>query len=196
MGLFEPRDGLVDQPAAVGVVERLRKDVRPQPLDDVPGLQPELVLRLVPLPLDVGLHPGPRPLDLDILLFGTKIVSTPELIIPNPRMKERAFVLIPLLELDPFAVEPHSGVKYADAAAGLSPYAQLYWTVTKLDIQNEAAAEFYAEYDKNYTELMKRLNDALIAIGDCERTYFDDEDWYNRYGMPYYLFMRDRYLRK
>jgi hypothetical protein len=107
------------------------------------------------------------------------------------RLLEKQWVIYKETELEAGRI-----IELADAAAGLSPYAQLYWTVTKLDIQNEAAAEFYAEYDKNYTELMKRLNDALIAIGDCERTYFGDEDWYNQYGMPYYLFMRDRYLRK
>jgi 2-amino-4-hydroxy-6-hydroxymethyldihydropteridine diphosphokinase len=42
---------------------------------------------------------GPRTIDLDLLLFGDLMIDTPELLVPHPRMKERAFVLIPLLEI-------------------------------------------------------------------------------------------------
>jgi len=44
---------------------------------------------------------APRTLDLDILLFGQKIVETKSLTIPHPRMWDRAFVLIPLNEIYP-----------------------------------------------------------------------------------------------
>ncbi|MBM7606533.1 2-amino-4-hydroxy-6-hydroxymethyldihydropteridine diphosphokinase [Metabacillus crassostreae] len=43
---------------------------------------------------------GPRTLDLDILLFNNENIEAEELIVPHPRMHERAFVLIPLYELD------------------------------------------------------------------------------------------------
>jgi 2-amino-4-hydroxy-6-hydroxymethyldihydropteridine diphosphokinase len=43
---------------------------------------------------------GPRVIDIDILTFGDRAISEPDLEIPHPRMHERAFVLIPLLELD------------------------------------------------------------------------------------------------
>lgn len=43
---------------------------------------------------------GPRVIDLDILLYNKDNIQTDELIIPHPRMHERAFVLIPLLEID------------------------------------------------------------------------------------------------
>lgn len=43
---------------------------------------------------------GPRTLDLDILLFNQENIVAEDLIIPHPRMHERAFVIIPLLELD------------------------------------------------------------------------------------------------
>jgi len=46
-------------------------------------------------------HWGPRLIDLDILSYGQEHLSTTELILPHPRMHERAFVLIPLLELEP-----------------------------------------------------------------------------------------------
>ena len=43
---------------------------------------------------------GPRIIDLDLLLFGDEVISEPDLEVPHPRLQERAFVLIPLLELD------------------------------------------------------------------------------------------------
>ena len=52
---------------------------------------------------------APRPIDIDILLHGDTVVETPELIIPHPRMAERAFVLIPLAEIAPDVVHPVSG---------------------------------------------------------------------------------------
>jgi 2-amino-4-hydroxy-6-hydroxymethyldihydropteridine diphosphokinase len=51
----------------------------------------------------------PRPIDIDILLYGEEVVETPELVIPHPRMEERAFVLVPLAEIAPALVHPVSG---------------------------------------------------------------------------------------
>ncbi|MBN1686436.1 MAG: 2-amino-4-hydroxy-6-hydroxymethyldihydropteridine diphosphokinase [Spirochaetales bacterium] len=62
---------------------------------------------------------GPRPLDVDILLYGERIIHTDELVVPHPRMHERAFVLVPLIELDPQLRDPRTGVKYADLAVRL-----------------------------------------------------------------------------
>ena len=52
---------------------------------------------------------APRTLDLDILLYGNQVVRDPGLIIPHPRMLERAFVLVPLAEIAPGVVVPGSG---------------------------------------------------------------------------------------
>jgi len=52
---------------------------------------------------------GPRILDLDLLLYGTAIIAEPELVVPHPRMHERAFVLVPLLEIAPEVVIPERG---------------------------------------------------------------------------------------
>jgi 2-amino-4-hydroxy-6-hydroxymethyldihydropteridine diphosphokinase len=52
---------------------------------------------------------GPRTLDLDILLFGDLKISDPDLEIPHPRLAERAFVLVPLAEIAPNAIDPASG---------------------------------------------------------------------------------------
>ena len=49
---------------------------------------------------------APRTLDLDLLLYGNQIRTTPRLTLPHPRMHERAFVLRPLLEIAPDIVIP------------------------------------------------------------------------------------------
>ncbi len=49
---------------------------------------------------------GPRPLDLDILLFGDQVIATPDLEVPHPRMTARAFVLVPLDDIAPRAIHP------------------------------------------------------------------------------------------
>ena len=49
---------------------------------------------------------GPRTIDLDILFFGSREIDTPALIIPHPRMHERLFVLMPLVEIAPAWVHP------------------------------------------------------------------------------------------
>ena len=51
----------------------------------------------------------PRPIDIDILLYDEQVIETPELIIPHPRMTERAFVLVPLAEIAPDLVHPVGG---------------------------------------------------------------------------------------
>ncbi len=59
------------------------------------------------------IHWGPRVVDLDILTFGDEKVSEPDLEIPHPRLTQRRFMLIPLLEIDPDASDPW-GSRYAD----------------------------------------------------------------------------------
>lgn len=49
---------------------------------------------------------GPRLIDIDILLYGEKIIHTADLVIPHPRMLERGFVLLPLVEIEPELVIP------------------------------------------------------------------------------------------
>jgi 2-amino-4-hydroxy-6-hydroxymethyldihydropteridine diphosphokinase len=52
---------------------------------------------------------APRPLDLDIVLYGDLIVREPGLTIPHPRLHERAFVVVPLAEIAPEAIVPGRG---------------------------------------------------------------------------------------
>jgi 2-amino-4-hydroxy-6-hydroxymethyldihydropteridine diphosphokinase len=55
--------------------------------------------------------PGaPRTLDLDLLLYGDCVIAEPGLIVPHPRMHERAFVLVPLVEIAPDIAIPGKGL--------------------------------------------------------------------------------------
>jgi 2-amino-4-hydroxy-6-hydroxymethyldihydropteridine diphosphokinase len=49
---------------------------------------------------------APRPIDIDILFYGDQVIESKELIIPHPRLTERAFVLIPMVEIAPDLVHP------------------------------------------------------------------------------------------
>ena len=62
---------------------------------------------------------APRTLDLDLLLLGDQMVNTPVLTVPHPRLHQRAFVLQPLLELDPDLAAPGLGplASYLQATA-------------------------------------------------------------------------------
>lgn len=61
-------------------------------------------------------HWGPRCIDLDILLYNDENVVSENLTVPHPRMAERGFVLIPLIELVPNRVHPVTGVPFSDYA--------------------------------------------------------------------------------
>ena len=52
---------------------------------------------------------GERTLDLDLLLFDDRIIESTELTVPHPRLAERRFVLEPLAEIAPDAIEPRTG---------------------------------------------------------------------------------------
>ncbi|HEY3598754.1 MAG TPA: 2-amino-4-hydroxy-6-hydroxymethyldihydropteridine diphosphokinase [Paraburkholderia sp.] len=52
---------------------------------------------------------APRTLDLDILLYGEHCIDEPDLIVPHPRVTDRAFALVPLIEIDPELIIPQRG---------------------------------------------------------------------------------------
>ena len=56
------------------------------------------------------IHWGPRTLDIDILLYDNETIHTENLTIPHPFMHERAFVLVPLLEIEPELTTPQHGL--------------------------------------------------------------------------------------
>lgn len=55
---------------------------------------------------------GPRTVDLDILLYNNDNIEAENLIVPHPRMGERAFVLVPLLEIAPAIGHPVTGIRF------------------------------------------------------------------------------------
>lgn len=66
---------------------------------------PELLRRLLALELQAGrerpYRHAPRTLDMDLLLYGSASIASPDLTVPHPRMYERAFVLVPLAQIAP-----------------------------------------------------------------------------------------------
>ena len=61
---------------------------------------------------------GPRTLDIDILLWGSRVVRERDLLIPHPRMAQRRFVLVPLEELAPDLIHPTLGESCRRLLAG------------------------------------------------------------------------------
>jgi len=91
------------------------------------ALEPEAILALAKaLELAAGRqHPaqtvrwGPRPLDIDLLLYGDRISDAPELTLPHPRLRERRFMLEPLAEIAPDWPVPPDGLPVRELLARL-----------------------------------------------------------------------------
>jgi 2-amino-4-hydroxy-6-hydroxymethyldihydropteridine diphosphokinase len=71
---------------------------------------------------------GPRVVDVDVLTFGREVIDEPDLVIPHPRMHERAFVMVPLLELDADPMLPGGrsarDIRFeSEQLAGVRPFA-------------------------------------------------------------------------
>ena len=60
-----------------------------------------------------------RTLDLDILMYGDDVIESSELIVPHPRMHERAFVMLPMSEIAPQLVHPSLGLTMSEIARKL-----------------------------------------------------------------------------
>jgi len=91
-------------------------------LSAVTELEPFDLLRFVKsIESDLGRQPSfrnaPRLIDIDIVFYSDRVVQTAELIIPHPRIAERAFVLAPLAEIAPELVHPVTHEKVEDLLA-------------------------------------------------------------------------------
>ena len=96
--------GYADQPPYLNAACRVETALSPR----------ELLAAVKAVEAEVGRTPtfpnGPREIDVDIILFGDEIVEEEDLVIPHPRMAERAFVLVPLADVAADAVHPALGV--------------------------------------------------------------------------------------
>ena len=94
-------------------------------LTPMPGETPESLLeKLQSIEREFGRRPKivlnePRPLDLDLIAFGSKLRSTPQLTLPHPRAHLRRFVLEPLNEIAPALILPGQTKTVGELLAGL-----------------------------------------------------------------------------
>ena len=95
-----PPWGFIEQDAFLNQVVKVTTYLEPEPL--LRHLKRmETALGRVP-----NFQNGPRVIDIDILFFDKMIINTPPLVVPHPRLHERAFVLVPLAEIEPDFVHP------------------------------------------------------------------------------------------
>jgi 2-amino-4-hydroxy-6-hydroxymethyldihydropteridine diphosphokinase len=95
--------GVGEQPRFLNLMCRVNTDIGPvQMLSLIKGIESSMGR-------DLSLKDAPRVIDIDIILYGDTIMEAPDLIIPHPRMRERAFVLVPFAEIAPEVVHPVSG---------------------------------------------------------------------------------------
>ena len=125
--------GVAEQPRYLNCVAEVAATLNPEALLT---RCKEVEERLGRLP---GPRWGPRLIDLDILLYGTRVVDLPHLEIPHPRLHLRAFALIPLSELAPSAVHPALGQSVgqlsenAEGRDGVTPLGAIELSLDSLD---------------------------------------------------------------
>jgi 2-amino-4-hydroxy-6-hydroxymethyldihydropteridine diphosphokinase len=103
--------GVGEQPRFLNLMCRVNTDIGPvQMLSLIKGIESSMGR-------DLSLKDAPRVIDIDIILYGDTIMEAPDLIIPHPRMRERAFVLVPFAEIAPEVVHPVSGERIDELAS-------------------------------------------------------------------------------
>jgi len=95
-----PPWGYEEQPKFLNQVIKVKTYLEPEPLlKHIKRLE-------VTLGRKVSFQNGPRLIDIDILFYDDLILDTPSLVLPHPRLHERGFVLLPLMDIDPDLVHP------------------------------------------------------------------------------------------
>jgi hypothetical protein len=87
-------------------------------------------------------------------------------------------------------------IALGDSVCGL-PYgglACLAWQKEKRKIE-QSMKDFGKTYDRKYEELIGRLEEVLKEIAECEEKFYEEKDWYDRFGFIYYQFIAARYMR-
>jgi 2-amino-4-hydroxy-6-hydroxymethyldihydropteridine diphosphokinase len=106
-----PPWGFEDQPKFLNQVIKVKTYLEPEPL----------IKHLKRLEVALGRKEsfpnGPRLIDIDILFYDDRVLNTPSLVIPHPRLQERGFVLLPLMDIDPDLVHPVSKKSVREMAA-------------------------------------------------------------------------------
>lgn len=114
--------GRLDQPDFVNAVAEVETHGGPRDLLDATQAVERALGRI-----DRGKW-GPREIDIDILLFGDEVVEDGDLLIPHPMLCERAFVLVPLLEIAPDLVHPKTGIRIAAYLREIEKGGHQSWT--------------------------------------------------------------------
>lgn len=100
--------GNIDQPAYLNAVVEITTQMEPH----------ELLKNTLAIEEHLGRvrteRWGPRTIDIDILLYENLVMDDPILIIPHPRMHERRFVLVPLLEIASMGIDPRSRMSWIE----------------------------------------------------------------------------------
>jgi len=98
-----PPMGPQDQDAYLNMAVQVRTPL--EPIELVASLQ-QIELDLGRMARDQRRHWGPREIDIDVLLYGDRVIDRPGLTIPHPGMHERWFVLKPLADIAPRMIHP------------------------------------------------------------------------------------------
>ena len=112
----DPVGAVLDQPAFLNACLAVETTLEP---DALLGAVKDVERALGRVTEGPGyVHHGPRPIDVDVLLYGAREHHSDRLTVPHAALLQRRFVLIPLLELD-FALATPAGTRLADALAAL-----------------------------------------------------------------------------